>query len=91
MGLLKSETLQSLKLSWLVQRVTPEQRQELQSIEVQINRRVALGSTVSERKLIEDLARFGLNESLVTRAICLMVETRKLEHFGTRRMLRRMQ
>ena len=36
-----------------------------QQAEAQIKRRIGIGSHISERRLIDDLARMGMNESIV--------------------------
>ena len=51
---------------------TDEQRSELHAVEAQIKRRVAIGAHVSERKLVDELVRCGLPESLIRRAVVCM-------------------
>ena len=75
----------------LPQVATDEQRAELHSVEVQIKRRVAIGSSVSQRKLVEELVRVGLNDSLVRRALIYMSQTKEVEFLKDRRLVRRLK
>ena len=60
-------------------------------MEVQIKRRVAIGSSVSQRKLVEELVRVGLNDSLVRRALIYMSQTKEVEFLKDRRLVRRLK
>lgn len=68
---------------------TEEQKAEMHGVQVQIKRRVAIDSFVSERKLIEELERIGLNPSLVRRALLYMVTSGEFEYRKERRLLHR--
>jgi len=52
--------------------LTPEQREELSLVETQIKQKLAIGATASKRHLVEDLARVGVNEWAVMRALMIM-------------------
>ena len=52
--------------------LTPEQREELALVETQIKQKLAIGATASKRHLAEDLARLGVNEWAVMRALMIM-------------------
>lgn len=74
-----------------LQVATEEQRAELHALEAQIKRRVAIGSYVSERKLVDELVRVGMNEGLVRRALLYMSETNEVEYVRERRMIHRLK
>ena len=50
----------------LVNRISSLQQQA----ETQIKRRIGIGNHISERKLIDEFARMGMNESIVSRTVC---------------------
>lgn len=52
--------------------LSPEQREELTLVETQIKQKLAIGATASKRHLVEDLARLGVNEWAVMRALMVM-------------------
>ena len=54
--------------------LSAEQREELQVVETQIRQKLAIGATMSKRQLIADLARVGVNEWAVTRALLVMTQ-----------------
>jgi DNA replication licensing factor MCM5 len=60
-------------------------------LEAQIKRRVAIGSYVSERKLVDELTRVGMNECMVRRALLYMSETNEVEYVRERRMIHRLK
>lgn len=70
---------------------TEEQRAELHATEAQIKRRIAIGSYVSERKMVDELVRVGLAESLVRKALLYMAETNEVEYVRERRMIHRLK
>ena len=74
-----------------LQVATEEQRAELHAVEAQIKRRTAIGSYVSERKLVDELVRIGMSESLVRRALLYMAETSEVEYVRERRMIHRLK
>ncbi|KAF9680684.1 hypothetical protein SADUNF_Sadunf06G0147200 [Salix dunnii] len=45
---------------------------EIKQAETQIKRRLGIGMSISERKLIDELAIIGMNESIVRRALIVM-------------------
>eukprot|EP00951_Prasinocladus_malaysianus_P050086 scaffold676833_cov60-Prasinocladus_malaysianus.AAC.1 len=75
---------------------TPEQRQELQSIMSQIEKRIALGTpacgpcgTISVRKLKDELYRLGVNEIMAGRAIMTMEKAESVILRNERRSIKR--
>ncbi|QHO47373.1 DNA replication licensing factor [Arachis hypogaea] len=46
-------------------RLTPEMENEIKQAETQIKRRIGIGNHITERRLIDDLSRMGMNESIV--------------------------
>ncbi len=70
---------------------TEDQKAELRGVEVQIKRRVAINSYVSERKMIDELVRIGLNESLVRRALLYMQQSGDIEYRKERRLIHRIK
>ncbi len=70
---------------------TEEQKAEMHGVEVQIKRRIAIHSYVSERRLIDELVRIGLNESLIRRALLYMTTMNDLEYVKERRLIKRLR
>lgn len=79
------ETLGALQVQ-----ATDEQKKELHSIEAEIRRRIPIGSTISERRLTEDLERWGMSAMLVKRALCIMHSTNELKSLARGKFIRRM-
>ncbi len=71
--------------------VTEEQKRDLQVVETQIKRRVAIGSYVSERKLVDELVRVGLNDHLVRKSLMYMAQSGDLQLVRERRMVHRLR
>ncbi|KAG9456246.1 hypothetical protein H6P81_000754 [Aristolochia fimbriata] len=69
--------------------VTPDMRSEIQQAETQIRRRMGIGSHISERRLIDELARMGMNESIVRRALLAMHARDEVEYKRERRIIHR--
>ncbi|XP_058731947.1 DNA replication licensing factor MCM5-like [Vicia villosa] len=67
--------------------LTPEMAQEIQQAEVQIKRRIGIGNHISERRLIDDLGRMGLNDSIVRRALLIMHQRDEVEYKRERRVV----
>ncbi|GAB4828176.1 minichromosome maintenance protein 5 [Ancistrocladus abbreviatus] len=67
--------------------LTPEMASEIKQAEVQIKRRVGIGSHISERRLIDDLTRMGMNESIVRRALLIMHQRDEVEYKRERRII----
>ncbi|KAF6143691.1 hypothetical protein GIB67_021701 [Kingdonia uniflora] len=65
--------------------LTPDN--ETKQAEAQIKRRMGIGSHISERRLIDDLTRMGLNESSVRRAILIMHQREEVEYKRERRII----
>ncbi|GAB2289125.1 minichromosome maintenance protein 5 [Dionaea muscipula] len=65
--------------------LTPEMANEIQQAETQIKRRVGIGSYISERRLIDELTRMGMNESIVRRALLIMHQRDEVEYKRERR------
>ncbi|KAK9916805.1 hypothetical protein WJX75_007272 [Coccomyxa subellipsoidea] len=68
---------------------TEEQRAELHAVEAQIKRRIAIGSTVSERKLKDELVRCGMSEMLIGRALHYLTQQGDLDFVRGRKMVHR--
>ncbi|KAL4571399.1 hypothetical protein LXL04_018158 [Taraxacum kok-saghyz] len=69
--------------------LTPEMANEIKQAESQIKRRMGIGSHLSERRLIDDLTRMGLNESIVRRALIIMHQREEVEYKRERRVIYR--
>ncbi|GAA0157607.1 DNA metabolism protein [Lithospermum erythrorhizon] len=67
--------------------LTPEMANEIKQAEVQIKRRMGIGSHISERRLIDELSRMGMNESIVRRALLIMHQREEVEYKRERRMI----
>ncbi|KAI7757403.1 hypothetical protein M8C21_007155 [Ambrosia artemisiifolia] len=67
--------------------ITPEMANEIKQAESQIKRRMGIGSHLSERRLIDDLTRMGLNESTVRRALIIMHQRDEVEYKRERRVI----
>ena len=59
--------------------LSPEQREELMLVETQIKQKLAIGATASKRHLAEDLARLGVNEWAVMRALMIMSQRGEIQ------------
>lgn len=60
-------------------------------MEAQIKRRIAIGSTVSERKLRDELVRCGMSDMLVSRALHYLNQQGDLEQVRGRKMIHRIR
>ncbi|KAL9377035.1 hypothetical protein Peur_031155 [Populus x canadensis] len=60
---------------------------EIKQAETQIKRRLGIGMRISERKLIDELARMGMNESIVRRALIVMHQRDEIEYKHERRVI----
>ncbi|XP_047310879.1 DNA replication licensing factor MCM5 [Impatiens glandulifera] len=69
--------------------LTPEMSSEIKQAETQIRRRMGIGSHLSTRRLIDDLSRMGLNESIVRRALMIMHSREEIEFKRERRVVMR--
>ncbi|XP_004508387.1 DNA replication licensing factor MCM5 [Cicer arietinum] len=67
--------------------LTPEMANEIQQAEIQIKRRVGIGNHISERRLIDDLGRMGMNDSIVRRALLIMHQRDEVEYRRERRVV----
>ncbi|GAV83945.1 MCM domain-containing protein [Cephalotus follicularis] len=59
--------------------LTPEMANEIKQAETQIKRRTAIGIRVPVRRLIDELNRMGMNESIVKRALLIMHQRGEVE------------
>ncbi|TYJ32694.1 hypothetical protein E1A91_A05G053100v1 [Gossypium mustelinum] len=59
--------------------ITPDMANDIKQAENQIKRRLGIGNHISERSLIDDLTRMGMNESMVRRAILIMHQRGEVE------------
>ncbi|XP_074281244.1 DNA replication licensing factor MCM5 [Silene latifolia] len=66
---------------------TPEMANEIKQAEAHIKRRIGIGSHISERRLIDDLTRMGMNESIVRRALVVMHLRDEVEYKRERRVI----
>ncbi|KAK9706033.1 hypothetical protein RND81_07G100600 [Saponaria officinalis] len=66
---------------------SPEMANEIKLAEAKIKRRIGIGSHISERRLIDDLTRMGLNESIVRRALLIMHQRDEVEYKRERRLI----
>ncbi|XP_050214505.1 DNA replication licensing factor MCM5 [Mercurialis annua] len=60
---------------------------EIKQAETQIKRRLGIGMRISERKLIDELSRMGMNESIVRRALVVMYQRDEIEYKHERRII----
>ncbi|KAG5593618.1 hypothetical protein H5410_034850 [Solanum commersonii] len=67
--------------------LTPEMANEIKQAETQIKRRMGIGSHISERRLVDELTRMGLNESIVRRALIIMHQRDEVEYKRERRVI----
>ncbi|PSC72741.1 DNA replication licensing factor MCM5 [Micractinium conductrix] len=90
--LFKTSTMDAVKSGLMdVAVFTDEQRQEVHRVEEQIKRRVAIGSFVSERKLVDELVRVGFSENLVRKGLMFLQTTGDFEYRRERRLVHRMK
>ena len=59
------------------------------AVEAEIKRRIAIGATVSERRIREDIARIGMSEAMVARTVTYLVTRGSLEFRHGRRSIYR--
>ncbi|KAK6944391.1 MCM domain [Dillenia turbinata] len=67
--------------------LTPEMANEIKQAETQIKRRMGIGSQISERRLVDELTRMGMNESIVRRALLIMHQRDEVEYKRERRII----
>ncbi|PKU64318.1 DNA replication licensing factor MCM5 [Dendrobium catenatum] len=67
--------------------LTPEIANEIKQAETQIKRRMGIGSHISERRLIDDLTRMGMNESIIRRALLIMHQRDEVEYKRERHII----
>ncbi|XP_054822131.1 DNA replication licensing factor MCM5 [Prosopis cineraria] len=67
--------------------LTPDMANEIKQAETQIKRRIGIGNHLSERRLIDDLVRMGLNDSIVRRALIIMHQRDEIEYKRERRVI----
>jgi len=68
---------------------TAEQREEFAQIEQQIKRRLAIGASLSEKRLIDDVIRYGFTEQSIRRSLVFLAQQGDLEHRRERRIVHR--
>ncbi|XP_062159056.1 DNA replication licensing factor MCM5 [Alnus glutinosa] len=69
--------------------LTGEMGNEIKQAETQIKRRIGIGNHISERKLIDELSRMGMNDSIVRRALIIMHQRDEVEYKRERRLIYR--
>ncbi|KAE8710471.1 DNA replication licensing factor MCM5 [Hibiscus syriacus] len=67
--------------------ISPDMANEIKQAENQIKRRLGNGNRISERRLIDDLTRMGMNESIVRRAILIMHQRGDVEYQRERHII----
>nr|CAD1827796.1 unnamed protein product [Ananas comosus var. bracteatus] len=67
--------------------LTPEIANEIKKAETQIKRRMGIGSHMSERRLIDELSRMGMNDSIVRRALLIMHQRDEIEYKRERHVI----
>ncbi|CAH9134423.1 unnamed protein product [Cuscuta epithymum] len=67
--------------------MTPEMANEIKQAESQIKRRMGIGSHISERRLIDELSRMGISDSIVRRALLIMHQRDEVEYKRERRII----
>ncbi|KAK8515412.1 hypothetical protein V6N13_139611 [Hibiscus sabdariffa] len=67
--------------------ISPDMANEIKQAENQIKRRLGIGNRISERRLIDDLTRMGMNESIVRRAILIMHQRGEVEYQRERHII----
>ena len=72
-----------------MQSFSDEQKAEMAAVEAEIKRRIAIGATVSERRIREDIARIGMSEAMVARTVTYLVTRGSLEFRHGRRSIYR--
>lgn len=89
--LFRISTLDAAK-SGVAEGYAPNQSQieEIKGVEAHIRRRVAIGSTVSERKLVDELQRIGMSDTLVRRALAYMATRGDVEYRRERKLIKRL-
>ncbi|WCJ29845.1 DNA replication licensing factor MCM5 [Euphorbia peplus] len=60
---------------------------EIKQAETQIKRRIGIGMRISERRLVDELSRMGMNESIVRRALIVMQQRDEIEYSRERRVI----
>jgi DNA replication licensing factor MCM5 len=68
---------------------TAEQREEFAQIEQQVKRRLAVGASLSEKKLIDDVIRYGFTEQSIRRSLVFLTQQGDVEHRRERRVIYR--
>ncbi|GJN22494.1 hypothetical protein PR202_gb10059 [Eleusine coracana subsp. coracana] len=67
--------------------LSPEIANEIKQAETQIKRRMGIGSHISERRLIDELSRMGMNESIIRRALLIMHQRDEVEYKRERHVI----
>ncbi|DBB06454.1 hypothetical protein WJX77_000661 [Trebouxia sp. C0004] len=92
MDLFKTSTMDAVRAGATEGLVfTEDQKAEMHHVQVQIKRRVSIGGFVSESKLVDELVRVGLNDSLIRRALLYLVTCGEFEYRKERRLIHRLQ
>lgn len=69
----------------VLEKMSDQMRQEVENVERLIKRRLAIGSRISEKKLVETLAQaYDIEEKVVRKAIQIMVARDELEYRSKR-------
>ena len=69
---------------------SPEEMREVQNVEDQLKRRIAINHRVSVKKLVDNFSKqFGFSEGTVMRAIGILVARGDFEHSQQRKLIKR--
>ncbi|KAL1816126.1 hypothetical protein ACET3Z_018700 [Daucus carota] len=60
---------------------------DIKKPKTQINRRMGIASHISERRLIDELSRMGLDESIVRRSLIIMHQRDEVDYKRERRVI----
>ncbi|KAH9597095.1 MCM OB domain [Trypanosoma melophagium] len=89
--LFKAATVDAIKSGVSDQTMTASQSELVLRIEEALRRRVALGATVEQNRLLSEMARMGFDVKLVERAVYAMVKREELEWRKQRTLIHRLR
>ncbi|ORC88684.1 putative minichromosome maintenance (MCM) complex subunit [Trypanosoma theileri] len=89
--LFKTATVDAIKSGVSDQTMTASQSELVLRIEEALRRRVALGATVEQNRLLSEMARMGFDVKLVERAVYAMVKREELEWRKQRTLIHRLR
>ncbi|KEG10523.1 putative minichromosome maintenance (MCM) complex subunit [Trypanosoma grayi] len=89
--LFKMATVDAIKSGVADQSMTAAQSELMLRIEEALRRRVALGATVEQNRLLSEMARMGFDVKIVERAVYAMVKREELEWRKQRTLIHRLR